>query len=244
MRLSGKVALITGGSSGIGRAAALKLAAEGTKVVVGYGSNAEAATKVVEDIRAANGTAEAIECSLSDISALPNIVDCAQRIFGRIDILVNAAGVAIMGPFASINESKYDRMFAITKGTFFLLQAISEKLEDNGRIINFSTGLTRNWALNAAAYAGSKAAIEQFTRSISRELGPRNITANVILPGVTNTDMTADFPPAVKAHALSQTSLGRLGEAEDIADVVALLASDEAGWITGQLIVANGGSTP
>lgn len=243
-RLQGRVALVTGGGRGIGRATALRLSAEGAAVVLTYVENELAAREVESEIRAKGGVAEVLKADITLASHIPQMFDQACSRFGKVDILVNNAGVGGRGRVAETTAEAYDRLFAITKGVFFTLQAAAGVVADSGRIISLSTGLTRGWALGAAAYAGSKAAIEQFSRSLSKDLGPRGVTVNVVLPGVIETDMTAAMPAEAKAHALSQTSFSRLGRPEDIADVVAFLASEDARWITGQLIVVNGGSTP
>jgi 3-oxoacyl-[acyl-carrier protein] reductase len=243
-RLGGKAALVTGGSRGIGRATALRLARDGADVAITYAKNADAAKAVLAEIEALGVRGHIVGCDLTDVATIRPALAATVDAFGKLDILVNNAGIGAGGPFAATSEAAYDALFAITKGVFFSLQAAMTLVADNGRIINFSSGLTRNWAPNAAAYAGSKAAVEQFTRSLSKELGPRGITVNVVLPGVIGTDMTANMPAERREHSRQQTSFGRLGRPDDIADVVAFLASDDARWITGQLIVANGGSTP
>lgn len=243
-RLQGKVALVTGGGRGIGRATALRLSADGAAVVLTYLGSESAARAVESEVRAKGGTAEILKADITVVSQIPQVFDQACSRFGKIDILVNNAGVGGRGRVAETTEEAYDRVFAITKGVFFTLQCAAAGVADGGRIISLSTGLTRGWAPNAAAYAGSKAAIEQFSRSLSKDLGPRGVTVNVVLPGVIETDMTAAMSADAKAHALSQTSFSRLGRPDDVADVVAFLASEDARWITGQLIVVNGGSTP
>jgi 3-oxoacyl-[acyl-carrier protein] reductase len=243
-RLHGKVALVTGGSRGIGRATALRLAADGAAIILNYATNDAAARDVQAHVRAQGGEAELVQADITALSEIPRLFDAASARFGKLDILVNNAGIGGRGSVASTPEAAYDRLFAVTKGVFFTLQAGAERIADSGRIISLSTGLTRGWAAGVAAYAGSKAAIEQFSRSLSKDLGPRGITVNVVLPGVTETDMTANMPSENRQHFREQTSLGRLGRPEDIADIIAFLASDDGRWITGQLIVANGGSTP
>lgn len=242
--LAGKTALVTGASRGIGRAIALALARDGVNVAIGYRTDLAAAEEVVAQAHDLGVKAGAVA---GDVGAADDVVRMyqeAEEMLGGLDILVNNAGVMAMGSFSSVAKADFDRMFAITRGVYYLLAHAATRLRDNGRIINISTGLTRNWAPGAAAYAGSKAAIEQFTRSLSKEVGPRGITVNAVLPGVVETDMTRNFPEERKRAAAQQTSFGRLGTAEDIADAVTLLASERARWITGQLIVVNGGSTP
>ncbi|KWV94044.1 SDR family oxidoreductase [Erythrobacter sp. AP23] len=242
--LKGKTALITGASRGIGRAIALRLASDGANIAINYHSNSDAAKEVADQVRGMGVRASDIVGDIAQIGSIPSIFDAVESEFGGVDILVNNAGVMAMGPFESLDEGDFDKMFAITKGVYYMMREASRRLNDGGNIINLSTGLTRNWAPKAAGYAGSKAAIEQFTRSLSKEVGVRGIAVNAILPGVTETDMTSNFPEERKLAASAQTSFGRLGRPEDIADVVSLLVDRRARWITGQLIVANGGSTP
>lgn len=238
--LSGKVAIVTGGSRGIGRAIAERFGRDGAKVVVNYHQAADAAQTVVSAIAAAGSEAVAVQADVSRLADLPRLFEAAQSRFGRADILVANAGVYAPIPIAQTTEEIYDRLFAITKGTFFLLQMAADRIADGGRIITLSSGATLGWA-SAPAYAGSKAAIEQFTRALSKALGPRNVTVNAVLPGVTLTDMTP-ASPEFRARGAANTSFGRLGTPEDIADVVGFLASHDGRWITGQRIGAHGGS--
>ena len=235
---------MTGGSRGIGRAAAVRLAADGFIVAVNYVQDAAAANETVDEIAAAGGRAVALMADVTDLAANKALFDAVVAQLGRLDVLVNNAGIGVVGTFDEIDEAGYDRLFAITKGTYFAMQNAMRCIADNGRIINLSSGLTRGWAVRTAAYAGSKAAIEQFTRSLSKEAGARGITVNVVLPGVTRTDIIRRHDAAHLENARKQTSFGRLGEPEDIADIIAFLASEQSRWLTGQLIVANGGSTP
>jgi 3-oxoacyl-[acyl-carrier protein] reductase len=242
--LNGKAALVTGASRGIGRAIALGLARDGVDVAINFRSDRSAAERVATEARALGVNAATVCGDIAQIDQARQIFGAAEGALGGLDILVNNAGVMALAGFSALDEADFDRMFAITKGVYFLMREAAARLRDNGRIISISTGLTRNWAPGAAAYAGSKASIEQFTRSLSKEVGARGITVNAVLPGVTETEMTAGFPEERKRAAAQQTSMGRLGTPEDIADVVGLLASERARWITGQMIVANGGSTP
>lgn len=239
--LEGKVAIVTGGSRGIGAAIVRRLSADGASVVLTYLQDEPAAAKLVARL---GPDASALKVDATDVTACEMSFDVATQRHGGADIFVASAGVGSLGPFAATSLETYDRLFAVTRGTFFAMQAAARRLRDGGRIVTLSTGLTRNWAPMAAAYAGSKAAIEQFTRSLSKEVGPRGITANAVLPGVVETDMTAAMPQAMRDAAAAQTSLGRLAQPDDIADVVAFLCGPDARWITGQMVVANGGSTP
>lgn len=239
-----RVALVTGGARGIGRAIAKRLASDGLAVAVNYKSDGEAASRVVEDIRGAGGTASAFQADITDMVANRGLFAEVVASWGRLDILVNNAGVAAFGPFSALDEAGYDRLAAVAKGSYFAMQNAVAHLSAGGRIINISTSLTRDWPTYMGAYAGSKAAIEQFTRALSKEAGARGITVNAILAGFVNTELNGPLPEE-QLEALRQlTSIGRLGEPEDIADVVAFIASEGARWITGQCIGANGGSTP
>jgi 3-oxoacyl-[acyl-carrier protein] reductase len=238
-----RVALVTGASRGIGRAIALRLATDGFRIAINYVQDEAAAQNLVAKIERAGGYAASFRADIADLDANRGLFDEVAARYGRLDVLVNNAGVAELGLFDAISAEAYDRLFAITRGTYFAMQNGMRLLGEGGRIINLSTGLTRNWAPMAAAYAGSKAAIEQFTRSLSKEAGERSITVNAVLPGVTRTDILGWATADQLEQARLQTSFGRLGEPEDIADVVAFLASDAARWVTGQLLVVNGGST-
>ena len=239
-----KVAVVTGGGRGIGRAISHRLAADGVMIVVNYARDEIAAEETVAAIARTGAAAFSMRADITDLSENRRLFESIIDRAGRLDILINCAGVGERSAFGDLGEAAYDRLFAITKGTYFAMQNAVRVMQDEGRIISLSTGLTRNWAVGAAAYAGSKAAIEQFGRSLSNEAGKRGITVNTVLPGVTRTDMTGQMPAALLEAARQQTSFGRLGEPEDIAEIVAFLASPGSRWITGQLIVANGGSTP
>jgi 3-oxoacyl-[acyl-carrier protein] reductase len=242
-RFDGKVAIVTGGSRGIGRAISETLARDGATVVVNYSKSAAAAQEAVEAIKAKGGKAIAIQADISKLEDVRRLYAEAQQQLGRIDIVVNNAGILPPAvPVAAETEQTFDAVFGLLKGTYFSMQEAAKRLADGGRIINISSSTTRGWSPGYSIYAGSKSAIEQFTRSLSRELGPRGITVNAVIPGLTDTDMIDDYSPAVREAVAKNTTLGRIGQPRDIADVVAFLASDEGRWITGQMVVANGGS--
>jgi 3-oxoacyl-[acyl-carrier protein] reductase len=243
-RLEGKTALVTGASRGIGRAIAQRLARDGAKVIVNFVAAEKPAQEAVAAIQAEGGQAVAIQADVTVRADLRRLFEQTVAAFGTLDILVNNAGYGTRMPMAAVTEEIYDRIFSFTKATFFAQQLAADVLADNGRIINLSTGITRGWAEGAAVYGGSKAAIEMFTRSQSKELGKRGITVNAVLPGVTQTELTDKIPAAVREDAARRSSFGRIGEPDDIADIVAFLASHDARWITGQMIVANGGMSP
>lgn len=242
-RLEGKVALVTGSSRGIGRAIAERLARDGATVVINYAKSKAAAEQAVRAIESSGGRAVAIQADIANVAEVRRLyAEIAQR-FGRLDIVVNNAGILPPPvPVAQETEQTFDTVFGLLKGTYFSMQEAARRIADGGRIINISSSTTRGWSPGYSIYAGSKSAIEQFTRSLSRELGPRGVTVNAVVPGLTDTDMISDYPPAVREAAARNTTFGRLGRPEDIADVVAFVASDDARWITGQLLIANGGS--
>jgi 3-oxoacyl-[acyl-carrier protein] reductase len=242
-RFDGKVAIVTGGSRGIGRAISETLARDGATVVVNYSKSTAAAEETVAAIKSKGGNAVAIQADISKIEDVRRLYAQAQEQFGHIDIVVNNAGILPPAvPVEKETEQTWDEVFGLLKGTYFSMQEASRRVSNGGRIINISSSTTRGWSPGYSIYAGSKSAIEQFTRSLSRELGPRGVTVNSVIPGLTDTDMISDYPPAVREAVAKNTTLGRLGQPKDIADVVAFLASEDARWITGQQVVANGGS--
>jgi 3-oxoacyl-[acyl-carrier protein] reductase len=241
--LEGKVALVTGASRGIGRAIAERLARGGAAVVVNYGSNAGEARKVVAGIESAGGRAFAIQADVGRVADVVRMFDEALAHFGRLDILVNNAGIMFMKPVSATTEADFDRIFDVNvKGTFFACQQAATRLADGGRIINLSSSTTARIMPTYGAYVATKGAVEQLTRSLSRELGPRNITVNVVSPGPTETELFTTGKTPEQLHQFGQQSaFGRLGQPADIADVIAFLASDASRWITGQNLRANGG---
>ncbi len=243
--LEGKVALVTGSSRGIGRAIAERLARDGATVVINYSKSAAAAEEAVATIRASSGKAIAIQADISSVPDVRRLYTEIDKQLGRLDIVVNNAG--FLPPTVNVTdetENTFDAVFGLLKGTYFSMQEAARRIADGGRIINISSSTTRGWSPGYSIYAGSKSAIEQFTRSLSRELGPRGITVNAVIPGLTDTDMISDYPAAVRDMVARNTTLGRLGQPQDIADVVAFVASDDGRWITGQMLVANGGLNP
>ena len=242
--LSGKVALVTGGSKGIGRAICRRLAADGATVVVNYSASREAALETVGEIETAGGRAIEIQADVGRVAEIQKLFDEVERQLQRLDILVNNAGVLITKPVDEITEADYDKIFDINvKGTFFACQQATRRMREGGRIINFSSSTTVMMLANYGAYVATKGAVEQLTRSLAKELGPRRITVNTISPGPTDTELFGVGKTEQDKQRFAQlAALGRLGLPEDIADVVSLVASDEAHWITGQNIRANGGT--
>lgn len=252
-KLSNKVALITGSSRGIGRAAALAFAKEGAALIgVHYASNADAGQATIRDIEALGSKAVAINADLRQGKQAAESIweqfrEAATATTGepRLDILVNNAGVAPALALGQTSETVFDELMAINlKAPFFLIQAVASHIRDNGRIINISTGFTRVAAPTHPAYSASKGALETLTLALAPEFGPRGITVNAIMPGITETDMNAEWLaiPEARAGAEAMSVFSRLGHPDDVADVIAFLASKEARWTTGQVIDATGGA--
>ena len=239
--LKGKTAIITGSSRGIGRAIALRLAQDGANVVVTYHSSKDIADEVVKEIENKGVDAIALQVNVREIESVRDMFAKAIEHFGKVDILVNnAAGKNIFKPNAQMTPEEYDSMFDITRGVYFALQEAAKQLADGGKIVSISTGGTSMATPGGGAYAGSKAAVEQFSNSLAKELGDRNITVNTVAPGVTDTDGLVLEQEQID-QLVAQTPLNRLGKPNDIASVIAMLVSDDANWITGQNIRATGG---
>lgn len=241
LSLTGKVALVTGGSRGIGRAVALRLGRSGAHVAVNYVNNKEAADKVVAEIAAAGGKAAAIQADTSKLADIRRLFDEVIQRFDRLDIAVLAPGAFVMKPVVEISEEEYDRVFSLnTKGVFFTLQEAARRIADGGAIVSLSSGATAMPNAGGSVYAGSKSAAEHFTFALAKELGKRNVSVNTVSPGVTNTDGLV-APPQFIEYLKTQIPYGRIGEPEEVASVVAFLVSPEGHWINGQNVRANGG---
>ena len=241
-KVDGKVALVTGASGGIGGAIARRLAADGAAVMLAFNGNAASADRIATEIRSGGGHAATQVADISDARAVASLFQAVVEVFGGIDLVVCNAGVYLQKPLAETSDGEFDHVFAInTRGTFLCLREAARRMRDGGRIVVTSTVATHLVWPGQAAYAGSKAATEQFVRVLSRELGPRQITVNAVAPGATDTEM---MPAAVRDIAPSTTALGRIGEPDDIADVVAFLCSDDARWMTGRVIPVDGGIAP
>ena len=248
---SSKIALVTGGGRGLGRATALSLSANGTGSIITYVSNKVAADAVVTAVEALGQKAVALSLDTGDISTFPAFVGTLKAALAatwgveRFDFLVNNAGIGIGAPFAETTEEQFDELMNVhVKGVFFLTQALLPVIADGGSIVNLSSGLTRFSGPGYAAYASMKGAIEVLTRYLAVELGKRRITVNTFAPGAIETDFAGGAVrdnEGVKQHLAGVTALGRVGLPDDIGPAIAALLSDANHWITAQRIEASGG---
>jgi len=239
--LAGKIAIVTGGSGGIGAAICDRLAQDGAKVVVHYGGHADEAQKIVAKIKDNGGEAVAIQANLSKVAEVSKLFDQTQTSFGAPDIVVNNAGTGVGGAIAETDEESFDKVFNLNaKGTFFCMKEAAQRMNNNGRIVNISSGLVVSPIAGFSLYIASKAAVELMGKVLSMELGDRNITVNTVSPGPTQTDMFASSGDDPQAAA-ARSPFNRIGKPEDIADVVAFVVSDQCRWITGHTFQAGGG---
>ncbi|WP_255591857.1 MULTISPECIES: SDR family oxidoreductase [unclassified Acidovorax] len=240
-----RTAIVTGASRGIGAAIAHRLARDGFRVVVNYAGRTEDAQAVVQAITAAGGAAVAVQADVADSSAARQLFDAAEQAFGRVDVLVNNAGVmpSTLPHLAQTDDATFDRLVAINlKGTFNTLREATHRLQPGGRIVNFSTSLVGTALPGYAVYAATKSAVETLTSVLAKELRGRNITVNAIAPGPTATALFLDGKTPELIGRLAQANpMERLGTPEDIASAVAFLAGPDGGWINGQTLRANGG---
>lgn len=238
-----KTALITGASRGIGAAVAHRLATDGFNVIVNYAGNEAEATKVVQAMTTASGTAMAHKADIADPSAVAGMFDAAETAFGGVDILVNNAGIMTLAPLADSSDELFDRQIAVNlKGTFNTLREAARRLRNGGRIVNFSTSVVGLKLETYGVYAATKAAVETMTAILAKELRDREITVNAVAPGPTATDLFLNGKSdELIAKMAKMNPLERLGTPDDIAAAVAFLVGPDGGWINGQTLRANGG---
>jgi 3-oxoacyl-[acyl-carrier protein] reductase len=245
-KLNGKVAVVTGASKGIGAGIAKSLAAEGASVVVNYASSREGADRVVAEIAKNGGKAVAVQGDVANAGDVQRIFAETKKAFGRLDVLVNNAGVYQFAPLGEISEEHFHRIFNTNVLGLLLASQEAAKYfpEEGGSIINIGSAVTEIHTPASAVYTGTKGAVDAITRVLAKELGPRKIRVNSINPGMVETEgvtsagfLGTDF----EKNLVAQTPLGRIGQPTDIAPIAVFLASPESGWLTGELLVASGG---
>jgi 3-oxoacyl-[acyl-carrier protein] reductase len=244
-KLTGKVAVVTGASKGIGAAIAKALAAEGASVVVNYASSKAGADAVVAAITGAGGKAVAVGGDVSKKAESQGIIDAAIQTYGRLDVLVNNSGVYAFAPIEEVTEELFHKQFNINVlGLLLTTQAAVKHMSDGGSIINIGSVVSRITPPGSSVYTGTKGAVDAITGVLSRELGPRKIRVNALNPGMVETEGThgagfigSDF----EKGTIAQTPLGRIGQPHDIASIAVFLASDDSAWLTGEQLLAGGG---
>jgi 3-oxoacyl-[acyl-carrier protein] reductase len=244
--LEGKVALITGSARGIGAAIAERLARDGAAVVVNYSKSENEALAVAERIQARGGKAVVLRADVGEPGAVRKLVDDTVRKLGRLDIAVNNAVSLTFGTIEEIGDDTLSEQFATNvEAPLAVMRAAARHLPSGGRVINISSLASTMPLPRATVYAAAKGALDAMTRVWAKELGPRGITVNAVAPGPIETDaFRTNAPDEMRAHFIARTPLGRIGQPEDIADVVAFLASHDARWVTGHVLAAGGGFTP
>ncbi|GAA3508316.1 SDR family oxidoreductase [Actinomadura keratinilytica] len=237
-----RIAIVTGGSGGIGRAVAERLAADGMRVVVGYAGNPARAEQVVEAIAAAGGTAAGVAADVADEAQVAALFDEAERLYGGVDVVVHAAGIMLLSPLAELDLADLDRMHRVNiRGTFVVDRQAARRVRRGGAIINFSSSVVKLGLPSYSAYAASKGAVDAITWILAKELRGRDVTVNAVAPGPTATPLFLDGKDHAAVEELARMApLERLGLPADIAEAVAFLAGP-ARWVNGQVIYVNGG---
>ncbi|MFF3366784.1 SDR family oxidoreductase [Streptomyces misionensis] len=238
-----RVAVVTGGSGGIGGAVARRLAADGTAVVVHYAGSAAKAEAVVKSVTAAGGTAVALPGDVADPTEMTGLFDAVEERFGSVDVVVNTAGIMLLAPLAEMELEAFDRMHRVNvRGTFVVSQLAARRLRPGGALINFSTSVTRLQQPGYGGYAATKGAVEAMTLILARELRGRDVTVNAVAPGPTATPLFVEGKSEeLIARIAAAAPLERLGAPEDIAETVSFLAGPAGRWINGQVLFSNGG---
>ena len=238
-----RTAIVTGASKGIGAAIAKQLADDGFQIVVNYSSSSEEAGDVVAGIAAAGGRAIAVRADVADAAAVTALFDRAEAEFGKVDVLVNNAGISKFSPLAEVSDEDFRQQVAVNlTGTFNGMREGARRVRDGGRIINLSTSIIGHYSPGNSVYAATKAAVEAMTHILAKELGPRGVTVNAVAPGPIATELLfKGRSEALIQRLINDIPLGRLGLPEDIAQIVSFLAGPQSGWVNGQIIRANGG---
>jgi 3-oxoacyl-[acyl-carrier protein] reductase len=243
-RLYEKVAIVTGAGRGIGRAIAIRLADEGASVVVNYSRSREAASEVVETIRSRSGKAVALQADVGRRSEVIRLFQDIDRELGRLDIVVNSAGVSSATPLADLDEGTMEKLLAVNlRGPVYIASEAAKRLPAGGRIVNISSSLVEFPFAGSSIYTATKAAVKAFTDVWAKELGSKGITVNTIIPGPTSPGMMDTAPESFREVYAKASPFARIGRAEEIAAVVAFLCSPEASWVSGAHILANGAAT-
>ncbi|KAF5881689.1 SDR family oxidoreductase [Rhizobium sp. PEPV16] len=239
---AGRTAVVTGSSRGIGAATARRLARDGYAVMVNYLTNSDLADQVVADIKAAGGRAMARQADVADPAAVKALFDAHDEAYGGVDVVVNNAGIMNVGPFAQMTDDAFNRMIATNMtGSFNVLREAARRIRDGGRIVSLSSSIILQKPAYTGAYAATKAAQEIYSSVLAKELAGRNISVNAVSPGAVDTQLLRQHGEEALRGIPEATPLRRLGQPEDIANVIALLCSQDGAWIDGQNVFANGG---
>ena len=236
-------AIVTGASRGIGAAIATRLALDGFAVIVNFSASADEAETLVSTIEAAGGRARAVRADVADAGEVTALFDAAERAFGPIGVLVNNAGISRMAPLAQVSDADYQAHIAVNlTGTFNGMREAAKRMGDGGRIISLSTSIVGTYLPAHGVYVATKAAVEALTHVLAKELGPRGVTVNAVAPGPIGTELFfTGRSPAMIERIVQDIPMGRLGTPEEVARVVSFLAGPDGGWVSGQVIRANGG---